>query len=378
MNLKQFLDQNQGQKDFYLQDLIPFIAQLALKIEQIPQIIFLQAYKKNQITLNRLQVAVIIANMFFCTLIPQEKKYNLPNTYNLNTLYKSTYQNNRKIQKIKCIFNYFSLIKKTQEKTLENEKIEYIRLYNQNYINARSLIENQQKLKKIYIQKNNKNIEDIKNSIQIDFANKYIGGGVLDTGLVQEEIRFVISPELLILRLFSFKIEDQEAILVSGIDTYSIYRGYSNTFECLGENKNRKNDILVAIDALNFSQSYDSGIQYRINVLLREINKAFVGFQAPQVPLDVPISTGRWGCGAFQGDSQLKLVIQWIACSLVGREMYFFPYMDCLLLNIEEIIEKIKDFNIGELFKIVQQFCLQIGKNEKIKLFDYILNQLQK
>ena len=27
--------------------------------------------------------------------------------------------------------------------------------------------------------------------LQVDFANKYIGGGVLDTGCVQEEIRYV-------------------------------------------------------------------------------------------------------------------------------------------------------------------------------------------
>ena len=30
--------------------------------------------------------------------------------------------------------------------------------------------------------------------LQADFANKYIGGGVLGFGCVQEEIRFVISP----------------------------------------------------------------------------------------------------------------------------------------------------------------------------------------
>jgi hypothetical protein len=34
--------------------------------------------------------------------------------------------------------------------------------------------------------------------LQVDFANKSIGGGVIGWGSVQEEIRFMISPELLV------------------------------------------------------------------------------------------------------------------------------------------------------------------------------------
>ena len=34
--------------------------------------------------------------------------------------------------------------------------------------------------------------------LQLDFANKYVGGGVLGNGCVQEEIRFLICPELIV------------------------------------------------------------------------------------------------------------------------------------------------------------------------------------
>jgi len=37
----------------------------------------------------------------------------------------------------------------------------------------------------------------------VDFANKYLGGGVLNTGCVQEEIMFATSPELLVGLLFN-------------------------------------------------------------------------------------------------------------------------------------------------------------------------------
>ncbi len=40
-------------------------------------------------------------------------------------------------------------------------------------------------------------IENDVTALQVDFANMYIGGGVLDDGRVQEELRFTICPELI-------------------------------------------------------------------------------------------------------------------------------------------------------------------------------------
>lgn len=56
--------------------------------------------------------------------------------------------------------------------------------------------------------------------LQVDFANKNVGGGVLGYGCVQEEIRFVICPELLVSRLFVETLGDQEAVIVTGIVKY--------------------------------------------------------------------------------------------------------------------------------------------------------------
>lgn len=59
--------------------------------------------------------------------------------------------------------------------------------------------------------------------LQVDFANKNVGGGVLGYGCVQEEIRFVICPELLVSRLFIERLGDQEAVIVTGIILYLIF-----------------------------------------------------------------------------------------------------------------------------------------------------------
>jgi len=44
------------------------------------------------------------------------------------------------------------------------------------------------------------------------------------------------------------------------------------------------------------------------------------------MPINQRIITGNWGCGVFRGNSQLKLIIQWIAASLAGKEILFCPY----------------------------------------------------
>jgi len=52
--------------------------------------------------------------------------------------------------------------------------------------------------------------------LQVDFANMYIGGGVLGRGCVQEEIRFVICPELILSLLFTEVLTDNEAVVITG------------------------------------------------------------------------------------------------------------------------------------------------------------------
>jgi len=54
-------------------------------------------------------------------------------------------------------------------------------------------------------------------------------------GAVQEEIRFMICPELIISRLFAQQLEANEAILIKGAERYSNHIGYSKTFEWFGD-----------------------------------------------------------------------------------------------------------------------------------------------
>ncbi len=56
--------------------------------------------------------------------------------------------------------------------------------------------------------------------LQVDFANRLVGGGVTGMGLVQEEIRFIINPELMVSRLFTEALDHNECLIITGQHTH--------------------------------------------------------------------------------------------------------------------------------------------------------------
>ncbi len=71
------------------------------------------------------------------------------------------------------------------------------------------------------------------------------------------------------------------------------------------DNWGRKWCHLVAMDAIFFREP---SIQYHIKNIDRELLKAYTSFRplGKGVDYEFGITTGNWGCGAFNGDRQLK------------------------------------------------------------------------
>jgi poly(ADP-ribose) glycohydrolase len=171
-------------------------------------------------------------------------------------------------------------------------------------------------------------------ALQADFANEYLGGGVLHGGNVQEEIRFSVCPECLVGMLFCEKMLAHEAIFIVGAQQYSHYRGYGRSFafdkpclvrEPLDEHR-RPSVTIVAFDALVFPGEK----QYGKEMILRELQKAYVaclGDLSEDLEslreMPPPFATGNWGCGVFGGDPQLKSLLQWIAASACKRSTHY-------------------------------------------------------
>ncbi|KAK9106122.1 hypothetical protein Scep_022966 [Stephania cephalantha] len=126
-------------------------------------------------------------------------------------------------------------------------------------------------------------IEDQKvEAVEVDFANKYLGGGALSRGCVQEEIRFMINPEVIVGMLFLPRMADNEAIEIVGAERFSNYTGYASTFRFSGNHQDerpvdcvgRRKTWITAIDAL----CHPGKRQFGVECILRETNKAFCGF----------------------------------------------------------------------------------------------------
>lgn len=196
--------------------------------------------------------------------------------------------------------------------------------------------------------------EDGAGLLQVDFANKYVGGGVLGYGCVQEEIRFVICPELLVSKLFTERLGLLECLVVNGCEQFNCYSGYSNTFKWTGGNKDetpsddsgRRKCCIVAIDAINYR---NKAHQYKEDMMLRDLNKAFVGFYYDAEGAAPAVATGNWGCGAFGGDKSLKTLLQLMVCCVTNRPLVYYTFGDKRLRD---------DFN--DIFQYLSQHKIKV------------------
>ena len=195
---------------------------------------------------------------------------------------------------------------------------------------------------------------------------------------LQEEIRFVISPECLVSLLLCERMERYEAILISGAEQFSSYSGYGTRFKYTGpvadpnpvSPDNQRCVSIVAIDAIPYSFSGDTD-QFGKENLLLELNKAFCGFSFI-TPLDealhdkwVPVATGNWGCGAFGGNKELKTLLQWMAASRARRTIRYYSFNGDgdLQTRQREVVECLRacGTTVGQLYGILRAGGLARG-----------------
>ncbi|GAB1298701.1 Poly(ADP-ribose) glycohydrolase [Apodemus speciosus] len=255
--------------------------------------------------------------------------------------------------------------------------------------------------------------------LQVDFANRFVGGGVTGAGLVQEEIRFLINPELIVSRLFTEVLDHNECLIITGTEQYSEYTGYAETYRWARshEDGSEKDDWqrrcteIVAIDALHFRRYLD---QFMPEKVRRELNKAsicketsdsdyspgrpanhkrlfqplefssaYCGFFRPGVPSEnlSAVATGNWGCGAFGGDARLKALIQILAAAAAERDVVYFTFGDSELMrdiySMHTFLTERKQ-DVGKVYKLLLRYyneecrsCSSPGPDTKLYPFIY-------
>ena len=204
-------------------------------------------------------------------------------------------------------------------------------------------------------------IEELDRHRQADFANAFLGGGVLSGGCVQEEIRFSVSPELLFGLIVSPRMNDYEAIILRGSERFSCTTGYADTLAFAGAFRDptpRLDDgtpdtEVVSMDAFHFGKGR-LGEEFSEELILREVNKARAAFLFDD--RNLPVATGNWGCGAFGCDAQLKAVIQWIAASAEGRDVRYCTFGDPRVSGLADFTDRSRSRfeTAGELWRHVR------------------------
>jgi len=205
-------------------------------------------------------------------------------------------------------------------------------------------------------------IETAHECVQADFANKHVGGGVLRTGCVQEEIRFLISPETILSVFLCDVLGPNETVLIRNTIQFSSYTGYSNSFKCTGlsrglvslvsgESSDIPWDDVLCIDATPYGAIYRDK-QFVLSEILVELEKCRCGLS---YSCHKPFATGNWGCGVFGGDPQLKAIIQWIAASVCGKSIVYFPFDDGRTSIITELVDLViaNNIHVGKLFELL-------------------------
>eukprot|EP01132_Coremiostelium_polycephalum_P001124 gene1124-1429_t len=370
-------------KEFF-EKTLPFIIKLALSLPKLcpKPIPLLGKSVDREIILSQKQVASLLANAFLCTFPRQGNTNN--NRYsskypsiNFHSLYEAPCIPS-KAAKLKCIIHYF---KKISEKMPQGNISFHRQVFGDSDFPD---WEKSDSILRDITTFSNGTIEDNGvGMLQVDFANKMIGGGVLGYGCVQEEIRFVINPELLVSRLFTAQFQDNETMIIIGSERFSKYSGYGDTFQWAGtfndvtptDHLGRKLTSILVMDALK--NSGDPFTQFSPHNIERELNKAFCGFSDKvSVTLPPPIATGNWGCGVFGGDKFLKSLIQLMASSQTNRDMVYYSFGDDKFANELTFMVSFlqsKFVTVGDLYKALWEYYkLMSFSKSNLSLYSYL------
>ncbi|KAM9232005.1 poly(ADP-ribose) glycohydrolase isoform 2-T2 [Leptosomus discolor] len=323
------------------QSILPDMVKLALCLPSIctQPIPLLKQKMNHSITMSQEQIASFLANAFFCTFPRRNAKmkseYSSYPDINFNRLFEG--RSPKKPEKLKTLFCYFRRVTEKKPTGL----VTFTRQCLQEFPDWER---SQKKLSRLHVTYEGTIESNGQGMLQVDFANRFVGGGVTGAGLVQEEIRFLINPELIVSRLITEVLDHNECLIITGTEQFSEYTGYAETYRWARSHEDktprdewqRRYTEIVAIDAFHFRRFLD---QFGPEKIRRELNKAYCGFSRPNVPPQhlSAIATGNWGCGAFGGDSRLKgdvykLLLRYYneecrSCSTSGPDVKLYSFI---------------------------------------------------
>ncbi|XP_005992474.1 poly(ADP-ribose) glycohydrolase isoform X2 [Latimeria chalumnae] len=370
------------------QSIVPEMVQLALRLPTLctQPIPLLKQKMNHSITMSQEQIASLLANAFFCTFPRRnartKSEYSNYPDINFNRLFEGS--SPRKAEKLKTLFCYFRAVTEKKPTGL----VTYTRQSLQNFPRWES---STSKLTRLHVTCEGTIESKGHGMLQVDFANRYVGGGVTSSGLVQEEIRFIINPELIVSRLFTEVLDHNECLIITGAEQYSNYEGYAESYRWAGKHTDetprddwqRRCTEIVAMDAFDFRTYLDQFVPEKIR---RELNKAYCGFVRPGIPHQnlSAVATGNWGCGVFGGDPRLKALLQMMAAAEAGRDVVYLTFGNTELMadlyNMHHFLTE-KQQTVGDVYRLLERYynqqCRTCSSRPDVKLYAFIFNTLE-
>ncbi|KAG7492729.1 hypothetical protein MATL_G00017930 [Megalops atlanticus] len=348
--------------------ILPDMAQLALSATRLctQPIPLLKQKMNHSITMSQEQIACLLANAFFCTFPRRNsRKSEYSNYPEINFCRLFELSSPRKIEKLKTLLCYF-------EKVTQKRPTGLVTFTRQSLTSFPKWESSKTQFSKLHITCEGTIEDQGHGMLQVDFANRLVGGGVTGSGLVQEEIRFIINPELIVSRLFTEALDHNECLIITGTEQYSKYTGYAESYKWAGhhcdetprDDWQRRCTEIVAIDAFRFRNFME---QFQPEKMNRELNKAYCGFVRPGVKSEnlSAVATGNWGCGVFGGDTRLKALLQMLAAAEAGRDVAYFTFGDSdLMRDVHEMHSFLtqRRISVGQVYGLLEQYYSTVCK----------------
>uniref|UniRef100_A0A667WFQ4 poly(ADP-ribose) glycohydrolase n=1 Tax=Myripristis murdjan TaxID=586833 RepID=A0A667WFQ4_9TELE len=348
---------------------LPDMVTLALSAPRLctMPIPLLKSRMNHSLTLSQEQIACLLANAFFCTFPRRNSRKSEYSNYpeiNFYRLFEGS--SPRKIEKLRTLLCYFRRVTRSRPRGL-------VTFTRQSLSSSPNWESSQTQLTRLHITCEGTIEDDGYGMLQVDFANRLVGGGVTGLGLVQEEIRFLINPELIVSRLFTEALEYNECLIITGTEQFSKYSGYAESYKWKDSHKDetprddwqRRCTEIVALDALKYRHFLE---QFHPEKMTRELNKAYCGFYRNNSNSQhlSAVATGNWGCGAFGGDTRLKALIQLMAAAEAGRDVAYFTFGDAQLMrDVHEMHSFLteRQITVGRLYSLLNQYSNVVCKN---------------
>lgn len=195
------------------QSILPDMVKIALCLPNIctQPIPLLKQKMNHSITMSQEQIASLLANAFFCTFPRRNAKmkseYSSYPDINFNRLFEG--RSSRKPEKLKTLFCYF-------RRVTEKKPTGLVTFTRQSLEDFPEWERCEKPLTRLHVTYEGTIEGNGQGMLQVDFANRFVGGGVTGAGLVQEEIRFLINPELIVSRLFTEVLDHNECLIITG------------------------------------------------------------------------------------------------------------------------------------------------------------------